>query len=126
MKSPPFAGAPNGDDFFSALLNSFIHVLMYGYYLLAGLGFKGIVSRIKRYLTLMQITQFTAMLFQCLAAWYLHTTNPASFSYPPSLMYMLLFYMCSMLALFGNFLVQDMRRDAKSKRDRKKLAKKSK
>jgi hypothetical protein len=89
---------------------------MYGYYLLAGLGFKGLVSRVKRYLTLLQIGQFCAMLFQCLAAWYLHTTQPAAFSYPPSLMYMLLWYMCSMLALFGNFLLQDMRRDAKGKR----------
>lgn len=47
---------PGGDAYFGALLNSFIHVLMYGYYALALLKIR---CPWKRYLTQAQLLQFT-------------------------------------------------------------------
>ena len=49
---------PGGDAYFGALLNSFIHVLMYSYYALALLKFP---CPWKRYLTKAQLLQFTSV-----------------------------------------------------------------
>jgi len=49
---------PGGDSYFAALLNSFIHVLMYSYYVLALLK---ISCPWKRYLTQAQLLQFTSV-----------------------------------------------------------------
>ncbi|KAL7563403.1 hypothetical protein ACA910_016501 [Epithemia clementina (nom. ined.)] len=50
---------PGGDAYFGALLNSFIHVLMYSYYAMALLKIR---CPWKKYLTLAQLVQFTAVL----------------------------------------------------------------
>ena len=47
---------PGGDAYFGALLNSFIHVMMYGYYALALLKIR---CPWKKYLTQAQLLQFT-------------------------------------------------------------------
>jgi len=49
-------------------LNSFIHIILYAYYAASALG---IYSRIRRYITSMQIVQFMLGLSQC-TIWYFH------------------------------------------------------
>lgn len=55
--------APTGEAWYSAMLNSFIHVIMYGYYFTAAIGWRG-VEFVKRYITMMQMTQFVTMMIQ--------------------------------------------------------------
>ncbi len=86
--------------FFSAAQNSFVHVWMYLYYLLASLN---IEVRYKKYITLMQMTQFLINLLQ--AIYDIVFTTP----YPVALAKMLFFYMISLLALFANFYVKSGR-----------------
>jgi len=50
---------PGGDSYFGALLNSFIHVLMYSYYTLSLLR---IACPWKKYLTFAQLVQFTSVI----------------------------------------------------------------
>lgn len=60
---------PGGDSYFGALLNSWIHVLMYSYYLFALLK---ISCPWKRYLTQAQLLQFTTVViysFVCINMW---------------------------------------------------------
>ena len=93
--------APGGDAYFSAALNSWVHVCMYAYYLLAIVLGKSPEMRSKylwwgRHLTQMQILQFVLNLFQALYC--------ASYSkYPKFLSSILLVYMMSLLVLFGHF-----------------------
>lgn len=89
--------APGGDTYFSAAQNAFIHVLMYGYYLLASLKFP---CPWKKYLTQAQMLQFV---FNCIqSAYVLYYPTP----YPKFLAVVLLVYMISLLFLFGNFYVK--------------------
>ena len=101
--------APGGEAYFSAALNSFVHVVMYGYYLWASYAPKLAEgqrphafhpARYKQYITSMQMTQFMLMFFQ--ACYDLLVPNP----YPRFCFWILFFYMISMLTLFGNFFVQ--------------------
>ncbi|KAJ9087378.1 hypothetical protein DSO57_1033875 [Entomophthora muscae] len=106
--------APNGDAYFSAALNSFIHVVMYGYYFLSAIGIKQ-VSFIKRYITVGQMTQFSLNFIQAtyniIDCYYLRPkANANGELYPLVLSLILWFYMISMLGLFYNFFVQDRRR----------------
>ena len=56
-----------GDSYFGALLNSWIHVMMYGYYTLALLGVK---CPWKKYLTMAQLAQFASvMVFTGVCFW---------------------------------------------------------
>ncbi|KAJ3106505.1 Elongation of very long chain fatty acids protein 5 [Physocladia obscura] len=98
-----FAG-PGGDAWLGAAVNSFIHVVMYGYYFLSALGFKQ-VTFIKKYITLMQMTQFCILLTQGLVASFVVD------AYPRILAYSMVGYMVTMLVLFGNFYRKDRKRD---------------
>jgi elongation of very long chain fatty acids protein 4 len=122
--------APGGEAYFSAALNSFIHVLMYGYYLWstfssskkATAAVDGKKPRVnpcqpaywRPYITRMQLTQFCCMLFQ--ATYDLLIPNP----YPRFAIWILFIYMFTMLGLFGNFYVQAY---IKSGKDREKAKK---
>ena len=64
--------SPGGDIYFGALLNSFIHVLMYSYYALALMKFS---CPWKKYLTLAQLIQFTSVVIYTVATAYLHYFN---------------------------------------------------
>lgn len=87
--------------YFSAALNSFIHVIMYGYYFLSALGFKQ-VSFIKFYITRSQMTQFCMMMIQ--ASWDIYAIKVLGRTgYPFFITALLWFYMWTMLALFYNF-----------------------
>ncbi|KAJ3399430.1 hypothetical protein HDU80_007900 [Chytriomyces hyalinus] len=108
---------PGGEAWFSASLNSFIHVVMYGYYFLSALGFKQ-VAFIKKYITMMQMTQFCVMMLQALGVGYLYPYYAAfrglantDFVYPSVCGKMLLWYMVSMLSLFVNFYIADRKRE---------------
>jgi len=58
---------PDGDAYFGALLNSFIHVLMYSYYSLSLLK---ISCPWKKYLTMLQLIQFTSVIvYSFFAIW---------------------------------------------------------
>jgi len=91
--------APGGDAYFSTILNSFVHVVMYAYYFFSGLKFT-FLNPIKPFITSMQMTQFMCMLVQSL---YDYTYPP---KYPRFLIILLGVYMLTLLALFGNFFYQ--------------------
>ncbi|KAF9363858.1 hypothetical protein BGX34_003141 [Mortierella sp. NVP85] len=106
--------APNGEAYFSAALNSFIHVIMYGYYFLSALGFKQ-VAFIKFYITRSQMTQFCLMMIQ--ATWDMYSVKVLGRpGYPFFMSALLWFYMWTMLGLFYNF----YRKNAKLAKDAKK------
>ncbi|KAF9586106.1 hypothetical protein BGW38_009641 [Lunasporangiospora selenospora] len=93
--------APNGEAYFSAALNSFIHVIMYGYYFLSALGFKQ-VAFVKFYITKSQMTQFCMMSIQSMWNMYAQKVLGRP-GYPFFITAMLWFYMWTMLGLFYNF-----------------------
>eukprot|EP00884_Botryococcus_braunii_P016492 jgi/Botrbrau1/3526/Bobra.341_2s0053.1 len=57
--------APGGDVWFICALNSFVHVVMYGYYLLAASGVK-VPEQLKKGITTMQMVQFGLLNLQTL------------------------------------------------------------
>jgi elongation of very long chain fatty acids protein 4 len=96
--------APGGDAYFSAALNSWVHVCMYFYYFLAAMLPKDQKTRAKylwwgRYLTQMQMFQFFMNLVQAAYCWQYS-------AYPKFMSKLLLVYMISLLCLFGNFYIQ--------------------
>jgi len=84
---------PGGDAYFGSLLNSFIHVVMYSYYLLSALK---LPCPWKKYVTMMQLTQFAVIFVQGWYAIYLGST-------PTALVLLQQFVMVNMLVLFGKF-----------------------
>ncbi|KAF9208911.1 hypothetical protein BGZ49_007117 [Haplosporangium sp. Z 27] len=108
--------APNGEAYFSAALNSFIHVIMYGYYFLSALGFKQ-VSFIKFYITRSQMTQFCMMSIQ--SSWDMYAQKVLGRpGYPFFMTALLWVYMWTMLGLFYNF----YRKNAKLAKEAKRAA----
>lgn len=91
---------PGGDAYLSALINSFVHVIMYFYYLLASF-IKNKTTRQKylwwgKYLTKMQLLQFGINFihaFYCLFA----------DNYNKQIVYLQLFYMMTFMSLFAQF-----------------------
>lgn len=80
------------------MVNSFIHVLMYSYYALAALGPE--ISKYlwwKKYLTILQLIQFTCALILGING----IRNGCDF--PLWMQYALVIYMISFIVLFGNF-----------------------
>jgi len=105
--------APGGESYFSAALNSFIHVIMYGYYLWSALTPKeetGDGSKplgkprwnepafYRKYITSMQLYQFCLML--CQATY--NVVYPTE-GFPSFCAWILFFYMFTMLGLFADF-----------------------
>lgn len=80
------------------MVNSFIHVLMYSYYGLAALGPS--VSKYlwwKKYLTILQLIQFTTALILGING------IRSGCDFPLWMQYALVIYMLSFIVLFGNF-----------------------
>ncbi|KAL3691805.1 hypothetical protein R1sor_005456 [Riccia sorocarpa] len=99
--------APGGEAYFSAALNSGVHVFMYLYYLLAATVGKNEKVRRKylwwgKYLTQIQMFQFVLNMIQA----YTDLKFLESWKYPRFLFKILFYYMISLLGLFGNFYVQ--------------------
>jgi hypothetical protein len=86
---------PGGDAYFCVILNSTVHVVMYSYYLSVSLGVP--LNFIKKYITMMQMTQFVLMM--------INATYNIIFpsGYPYYLAVLLEVYMWTLLALFYNF-----------------------
>jgi len=79
---------------FGALLNSWIHVLMYSHYLVTALGF---TNPFKKLLTTCQITQFYACFSHSIIGLFYEQV------FPRSLAWLQFFYQLSMLVLFTSF-----------------------
>lgn len=107
--------APGGESYYSVIANSFIHVIMYSYYLSTTIGVP--LTFIKPYITSLQMLQFITMMIQAL--YDIIFINTATCNYPRSHMILLAIYMVTMLALFYNFFIQDAKR---RKAQRKKTA----
>ncbi|CAI6344962.1 unnamed protein product [Macrosiphum euphorbiae] len=89
---------PSGSTFLPAMVNSFIHVLMYSYYALSAFGPK--IEKYlwwKKYLTMLQLIQFTTALFLGI-----HGIKSGC-KFPIWMQYLLVIYMISFIVLFGNF-----------------------
>jgi len=82
-----------GDAYFGAMVNSFVHVIMYSYYLLALLG---IQCPWKQYITQVQLVQFVVCLMSALYCMIRET-------YPAALCCVQIFVMMNMLVLFVDF-----------------------
>jgi len=108
--------APNGEAYFSAALNSAVHVVMYAYYLSTTLSFP--IRFIKRYITLFQMTQFTMMMTQATydILYFKVLRRDIKNDYPFLPTAILWVYMWTMLGLFANFFRADRRREVEAKR----------
>lgn len=99
--------APGGDSYWCSMVNSGVHVVMYLYYLLNLLFRQGPVKRFlqanKLIITFGQLTQFVLNLFQAL--FIIFVASPRRF--PVGIMWEQVFYMATMILLFGNFLVNN-------------------
>lgn len=84
--------------FLPAMVNSFIHVLMYSYYGLAALG-PSVTKYLwwKKYLTILQLIQFTTALVLGING------IRSGCDFPLWMQYALVIYMLSFIVLFGNF-----------------------
>jgi elongation of very long chain fatty acids protein 4 len=87
-----------GDCYLGVVLNSTVHVLMYSHYFVAALGMS---TPWKPFLTQMQLLQFIAIMMQSIIAW---TVGPDC-GYPDFLKLIMIFYMVTMLVLFGRFYI---------------------
>ena len=88
-----------GDAYFGALANSFVHVIMYSYYLMALLKLR---CPWKKYVTQVQLAQFVICFAQALTVLYIGTV-------PAWLTCVQIFVMINMLVLFGNFYTKNYR-----------------
>lgn len=97
--------APGSDAYFSLAGNSYIHVLMYGYYLLASFGY---TPSWKYYITKAQIFQFCLFCVQSIYVGYIMTEKKCDF--PDILSRGLLWYMLSLIVLFMHFLLTNSKK----------------
>ncbi|XP_045446289.1 elongation of very long chain fatty acids protein 7-like [Melitaea cinxia] len=108
--------AAGGEGAILALLNSIVHVVMYTYYLLSGLGprFQKYLWW-KKYVTKMQLIQFVLMLSYC--AW---TYNSPRCQYATGFTYFISANVTIFLLLFLNFYAKSykMKRDSKKENDK--------
>ena len=92
--------APGGNSVFGPAQNSVVHVIMYSYYFLASFGSKyRKYLWWKKYLTLLQLVQFTINLGFLVN----FLVNPGMCKFPHWMPKFMVFYMISFLILFGNF-----------------------
>ncbi|CAO1432089.1 unnamed protein product [Diamesa tonsa] len=109
---------PTGSTFFPALVNSFIHVVMYSYYGLAAIGpHMQPYLWWKRYLTILQLVQFAGAIILGINA----IINGCDF--PLWMQYTLCVYMASFLVLFGKFYVKEYYNDHQKRKQEKLIEK---
>jgi len=90
----------SGDCYLPVILNSVVHVIMYGYYFCGANGFKFQLV-LRPYITQMQLTQFLIIAGQ---AFYMWSFGPDA-GFPDFLKAIIIVYMSTMLFLFGKFFV---------------------
>ena len=93
-------GFPNGDAYFTALLNSGVHSIMYSYYALTSFGVR-LPKPFKFFITALQQTQFLTMLYQCYYGYITDCSRPRIY------MTALTIYLVTMLSLFANYQVHE-------------------
>ncbi|KAI8828345.1 polyunsaturated fatty acid elongation enzyme [Chytriomyces cf. hyalinus JEL632] len=110
--------SPGGEVYLSSMLNCFVHVIMYGYYFLSSMNVKQVVF-IKKYITMIQLTQFCINLVQAtfiafvfpvyagLKGVELREVN----GFPAVIGQMNFWYMITMLVLFSHFYRMDRKKD---------------
>jgi len=107
--------SPGGEAYFSAMLNSGVHVVMYGYYFGTSVFPEGrvrkVLDRFKFFITYGQMTQFSVNCVQSVFDLYI-APSP---NYPRHLVELLFYYMLTLLALFYNFLRKN--KPAKNKKE---------
>lgn len=105
--------APGGDAWWSAMANSFVHVIMYAYMAATCLDkdspTRKALDSIKFYITKMQMFQFALNAAQ--SAYLLWFAKAAA--YPRYLIQLLFWYMWTLLALFYNFLEVNTKKSKK-------------
>jgi elongation of very long chain fatty acids protein 4 len=102
--------SPGSDAYFSLAGNSYIHVLMYSYYLLASFGYS---PWWKYYITKAQIFQFCCFCAQSVYVGYMKKESECDF--PHILARGLLWYMLTLIALFMHFLLTNAGKKRKSR-----------
>jgi elongation of very long chain fatty acids protein 4 len=91
---------PGGDSYFSAMLNSFVHVIMYAYYLCSALG---VSFPFKKLVTQAQLVQFAVNIVHCVIGLQ-RGCYDVNDNFSPSWMFWgSMAYMFSFLVLFGMF-----------------------
>ncbi|XP_027305722.1 very long chain fatty acid elongase 4-like isoform X2 [Anas acuta] len=101
---------PGGQAFFIGMLNSFVHIFMYGYYALASLGPQmHCYLWWKRYLTIMQLCQFVAIAVH--SSYNLFTECP----FPDGFNIAVFLYILSLIALFLHYYYWTYTRGKKKK-----------
>ncbi|KAK2179662.1 hypothetical protein NP493_479g01016 [Ridgeia piscesae] len=98
--------APGGVVYFPACFNSFIHALMYTYYLLASVPALRPYLWWKKYITRLQMTQFVAVFLHVALNMYLRC------DYPLWGQLLVVWISLSLLVLFGNFYWNAYRRSS--------------
>lgn len=91
---------PSGQSFFSAMVNSLVHTIMYSYYGLSAVPQLKKYLWWKRHLTQIQLTQFCVLLVHAVMSLYVKC------DYPLWMMWTFVCYMISFLFLFSNFYIQ--------------------
>lgn len=104
---------PGGCAYSSAILNSFIHILMYGYYFAASIKIN--LLPIKKYMTMMQMIQFFILFSQSSINLYDQYFGSQICYCNQKLTWTLWFYMISMVFLFANFFINDRKREKQLK-----------
>ncbi|XP_073831761.1 very long chain fatty acid elongase 4-like [Musca autumnalis] len=106
---------PTGSAFFAPLVNSFIHVIMYTYYALSACG-PAVQKYLwwKKYLTALQLVQFTIGLLWALNA------VVTKCDFPRWIHYLSIAYMISFLILFGRFYQREYTRANQAKNQKSK------
>ncbi|XP_049844736.1 elongation of very long chain fatty acids protein-like [Schistocerca gregaria] len=103
---------PGGHSSFFGLLNTFVHVVMYTYYMLAAMGPQmRPYLWWKKYLTAFQMVQFVLMMVHAFQLLFIECDYPKGFVWWIG-MHALMFYF-----LFSDFYKQAYRNDRKSKKD---------
>lgn len=88
---------PGGSTFFAPLLNCFVHTVMYFYYFLSAIGVNQKYLWWKKYITKMQLTQFTLILAHSILGLFIGC------GFPRHYLLILFFYNVSMFWLFSDF-----------------------
>jgi len=91
---------------FAAMLNSFVHVVMYSHYLVTSFGIR---NPFKKYITMVQLTQFAIDFVHAI------TILTGFGNYPKRLATIQFVYQIFMLTLFGKFYIKSYSKPAKNR-----------
>lgn len=99
-----------GDLYLPVLLNSSVHVIMYGYYLITGLKIK-LPIIVKKTITTLQLIQFVLIGAQSIIGYKMDCGLPTWINY------LMVGYMATMLILFGRFFIKTYILKPKAKKE---------